>query len=25
LEPFHFVDTEAAVKSFDFIQALKTE
>ena len=25
LEPFHFVDTEAAVKSFDFIQGLKTE
>ena len=25
LEPFHFVDTEAAVKSFDFIHALKTE
>ena len=25
LEPFHFVDTEAAVKSFDFIQGLKIE
>ena len=25
LEPFHFVDTEAAVKSFDFIQGLKTK
>ena len=25
LEPFHFVDTEAAVKSFDFILGLKIE
>ena len=25
LEPFHFVDTEAAVHAYDFIQGLKTE
>ncbi|SNV75290.1 hypothetical protein [Veillonella rodentium] len=25
LNPFHFVDTEAAVKAYDFIMALKTE
>ena len=25
LNPLHFVDTEAAVKAYDFILALKTE
>ena len=25
LNPFHFVDTEAAVKAYDFMLALKTE